>query len=65
MTEAVVFGEVELAEYGRINLIWRILRPSRRESMAQRAILFRSSEKEKQRFTRSGNLYVALCAWYA
>ena len=52
-------------EYGRINLIWRILRPSRRESMAQRAILFRSSEKEKQRFTRSGNLYVALYAWYA
>lgn len=35
------------------------------ESMAQRAILFRSSEKEKQRFTRSGNLYVALYAWYA
>ena len=27
------------------------------ETMAQRAILFRSSEKEKQRFTRSGNLY--------
>ena len=49
MTAAVVFGEVELAEYGRINLIWRILRPSRRESMAQRAILFRSSENEKQR----------------
>ena len=35
------------------------------ETMAQRAILFRSSEKEKQRFTRSGNLYVALYAWYA
>ena len=57
MTAAVVFGEVELAEYGRINLIWRILRPSRRESMAQRAILFRSAEKEKQTFLRSKNVY--------
>ena len=38
MTAAVVFGEVELAEYGRINLIWRILRPSRRESMAARPL---------------------------
>ena len=31
------------------------------ESMAQRAILFRSAEKEKKGFLRSGNDYV--CVW--
>ena len=41
------------------------LRVAKTVSHGRPALLGHGEEKEKQRFTRSGNLYVALYAWYA
>ena len=48
---------------GAMVLRWRTLRPSRRESMTQRAILPRSAEKEKKRLWRTRCLFAARRPW--